>query len=128
VIAVADFDGNGSPDLVTVGELDKYASVLLNGASEPQTTITTQKSVFKTTGAPVKVRMRFISDAPGGATFACRLDTLAPTLSIGTWMPCTSPWSQKLTLGKYRFLVRATDTMNHTDPTPAKKKFKVVQQ
>jgi len=33
VIAVGDFDGNGKPDLVTVGRLDKYASVLLNGAA-----------------------------------------------------------------------------------------------
>ena len=31
VIAVGDFDRNGSPDLVTVGEGDRYASVLLNG-------------------------------------------------------------------------------------------------
>ena len=33
MIAVGDFDHNGSPDLVTVGRLDKYASVLLSGAA-----------------------------------------------------------------------------------------------
>lgn len=33
VIAVGDFDRNGSPDLVTVGEVDRYASVLLNGVA-----------------------------------------------------------------------------------------------
>lgn len=33
MIAVGDFDRNGKPDLVTVGRLDKYASVLLNGAA-----------------------------------------------------------------------------------------------
>ena len=33
VIAVGDFDRNGTPDLVTVGRLDKYASVLLNGTA-----------------------------------------------------------------------------------------------
>lgn len=32
MIAVGDFDRNGTPDLVTVGRLDTYASVLLNGA------------------------------------------------------------------------------------------------
>ena len=31
MIAVGDFDQNGSPDLVTVGRLDAWASVLLNG-------------------------------------------------------------------------------------------------
>ena len=36
MIAVGDFDGNGSPDLVTVGRLDKWASVLL--APEPSAT------------------------------------------------------------------------------------------
>jgi hypothetical protein len=128
VIAVGDFDRNGSPDLVTVGELDKFATVLLNGADEPQTTITTLQSVFKTTGTSVKVHISFVSDAPGGATFACRLDQLAPVQNTGTWKPCTSPWSKTLTLGKYRLLVRATDTMNHTDPTPAKKKFTVKQK
>lgn len=30
VVATGDLDGDGRPDLVTVGELDKYASVLLN--------------------------------------------------------------------------------------------------
>jgi hypothetical protein len=33
MIAVGDFDRNGKPDLVTVGRLDQYASVLLNGAT-----------------------------------------------------------------------------------------------
>ncbi len=32
MVAVGDFDRNGTPDLVTVGRLDKYASVLLNGS------------------------------------------------------------------------------------------------
>jgi len=36
MIAVGDFDRNGSPDLVTVGRLDKWASVLL--APEPSAT------------------------------------------------------------------------------------------
>lgn len=124
VIAVGDFDRNGSPDLVTLGEADKYATLLLNGAAEPQTTITTMQSVFTTTGSPVKVRMRFIADVPG-ATFACKLNQLAPVQVSGTWAACTSPWAKKLGLGKYRLLVRATDAAHHTDPTPARKKFKV---
>jgi hypothetical protein len=37
VIAVGDFDRNGSPDLVTVGRYDKWASVLL--APEPSATL-----------------------------------------------------------------------------------------
>jgi glucose/arabinose dehydrogenase len=54
-----------------------------------------------------------------GATFQCRLDMRA-------WQACESP--RRLTgldRGHHRFRVRATDAAQNTDPTPAKKRFKV---
>ena len=43
MIAFGDFDRNGSPDLVTVGRYDKWASVLL--APEPSKTLLSAASL-----------------------------------------------------------------------------------
>ena len=46
-------------------------------------------------------------------TFECKMDS-------GTWAACTSPRNySSLTEGSHTFQVRATDTVNNLDPTPA---------
>jgi subtilase family serine protease len=53
----------------------------------------------------------FTSEA--GATFQCKLDS-------GAYVSCTSPKTYAgLTAGSHTFLVRATDLVGNTDPTPA---------
>ena len=65
------------------------------------------------------VRFRFRSDEPS-STFECRLDRKE-------FRPCESPKElRRLGDGGHRFRVRATDASGNTDPTPAKRRFKVV--
>ena len=53
VIAVADFDHNGKPDVVTVGRFDKWASVLL----APESTVTSSSAIgFASLLALVRLR------------------------------------------------------------------------
>ena len=52
--------------------------------------------------------------------FQCRVDA-------GAWFWCMSPFkSWKLSLGRHTFEVRAYDTANNVDPTPAKAEFLVI--
>jgi hypothetical protein len=64
-------------------------------------------------------RFTFASDADG-TTFACRLDG-------GPFRPCDSPKRYgNLRPGRHVFTVRAVDPAGHADPTPAKRKFTVL--
>lgn len=63
---------------------------------------------------------RFSSPGHPAATFECRLDK-------GSFVPCNSPFtSKRLKLGRHRFSVRATDLT--TDPSPARRTFKIVRR
>ena len=62
----------------------------------------------------------FSSDA--GASFECRLDSSQEA----DFQPCSSPQPySSLTDGSHTFEVRATDTAQNTDPTPASRSFTV---
>lgn len=60
---------------------------------------------------------RFSSDEPGSA-FMCKLDRKP-------YKPCSSPRRYKVGRGKHVFMVTATDSSENTDPTPAKRTFRV---
>jgi VCBS repeat-containing protein len=86
----------------------------------PDTTITkAPKAKLRIRKAKVKVKFLFTSNE-AGSTFRCKLDR-------GAFKACTSPRSFKLKPGKHTFTVVATDAAGNVDPTPAKKKVKVVR-
>lgn len=58
---------------------------------------------------------------PAGGTFRCKLDKLP-------YRPCASPKTYKnLAPGKHRFRVRAESAAGPSDPTPAKRSFRVAR-
>ena len=52
------------------------------------------------------------------STFECKLDRRA-------WRECTSPKRVKVAPGRHKFRVRATDSAENTDPTPAISRWRV---
>lgn len=83
----------------------------------PQTTI--RKAPKKGAKAGT-VKFKFTSSEPG-STFQCKLDKRP-------FKPCKSPKKYKgLKPGKHVFKVWAIDKAGNVDPTPAKKKFKLVE-
>ncbi|MEK6276802.1 MAG: hypothetical protein AABM29_02160 [Actinomycetota bacterium] len=67
-----------------------------------------------------RAKFKFSSNEPG-STFKCKRDKRA-------FKPCTSPKKLKnLDLGRHRFRVKATDAAGNTDPTPAKRRWRVVE-
>jgi hypothetical protein len=63
-----------------------------------------------------KPRIAFEADEVG-ASFECRYDR-------EPWSRCQSPKQRKVTVGRHRFKVRATDVGGNTDPSAAVAKFK----
>jgi Beta-propeller repeat len=117
-----DSDGDGVPDAsdgcpATPGPAANGGcpATSVPDTQAPQTTITRgpEGTIRKD-----KARFSFESSEPG-ATFECRLDK-------GKLKPCTSPRKLKnLDDGRHRFAVQATDAAGNTDPTAAKRTFKV---
>ncbi len=63
---------------------------------------------------------RFQSDE-AGSTFECKHDKRP-------WRPCTSPKRLKRQpFGRHRFRVRATDPAGNVDPTPARRRYLIVE-
>jgi hypothetical protein len=90
---------------------DMYAGNLDTGGNDttpPETTIDNHPSdPTQSTSAS------FTFHADETATFECKLDA-------GSFASCTSPQNyNSLSVGSHTFQVRATDTSNNTDPTPA---------
>jgi hypothetical protein len=82
----------------------------------PETTITKGP---KAKAHSRKAKLKFSSSEPG-SKFECKLDRKP-------FKPCRSPKKYKgLKPGKHVFKVRAIDTAGNVDPTPAKKKFRVI--
>jgi subtilisin family serine protease len=66
------------------------------------------------------LRFRFGS-SEAGSTFKCKRNN-------GSWASCSSPKTYRnLPLGEHTFRVRATDQAGNTDPTPAKRVFRIVR-
>jgi DNA-binding beta-propeller fold protein YncE len=85
--------------------------------SPPQTTITRGPSGETTDRTPT---YRFTS-SEANSTFQCKVDD-------GAWKSCTSPRTLgKQSFGRHVFKVRARDAVGTFDPTPAKRRFKVVR-
>jgi hypothetical protein len=85
-------------------------------STPPQTKITKNPKA-KTHATTVKFKF---SSSETGSTFECKLDKKPFKL-------CRSPKTyKKLKPGKHVFKVRAIDKAGNVDPTPAKKKFKVL--
>jgi DNA-binding beta-propeller fold protein YncE len=85
--------------------------------SPPQTTITRGPSGETVDRTPT---YRFTS-SEANSTFQCKVDK-------GVWKSCTSPRTlAKQSYGKHVFKVRARDAVGTFDPTPAKRRFKVVR-
>jgi hypothetical protein len=99
--------GDGTSELA-VEPLDETA---------PETTIT-KKPKKKSTKR--KARFKFES-SEGGSTFECKLDRKP-------FKPCESPFKKKVKPKKHKFLVRAIDPAGNVDRTPAKAKFKVLEE
>lgn len=86
----------------------------------PETTITLGPAAGTTTNDNTPT-FEFNSSEPG-SSFACRVDA-------GSFAPCTSPHTTAvLSVGQHTFEVRATDAAGNTDPTPASRSFRVVDQ
>ncbi len=112
------------------GNVSACSSALsyVEDSTPPQTTITKSPRAH-ISAPPRKDRKRaagaragfsFSSDDPA-AHFLCRIDGAA-------FSSCTSPATRaKLKLGPHRFSVRAVDAAGNTDPTPAARKFVVVE-
>lgn len=110
-------------DVVTGGRLNLKNSIDLITAEDnepPNTSITKgPKGKIKKKNAK-KVTFKF-SSTEAGSTFQCKMDK-------GAWKLCTSPKVYRnLKRGKHNFKVRATDPSGNTDPTPAKRSFRIVR-
>jgi len=91
----------------------------------PETEIT--KAPANRSAKP-EAKFKFTSSEPG-SSFQCKLKGEGLKKSVKKYKDCDSPRGYKgLDEAKFRFSVRATDEAGHTDPSPAKDKFKVVGQ
>jgi DNA-binding beta-propeller fold protein YncE len=65
-------------------------------------------------------RFRFRASEPG-VRFQCKLDRRR-------WKPCSSPRTlRRLRVGRHRFSIRAIDAAGNVDPTPAKRRWRVLR-
>ena len=91
-------------------------------ATAPQTSIDDGPQ-RKTTKRKVKFAF---SSSEQGSTFECRLKGKRAKKQLKKYRSCSSPKKYKrLKPGSYKFNVRATDVAGNTDPSPAKKRFKI---
>ena len=68
------------------------------------------------------------ASSEAGSVFECKLiGRKVKRDALKQYAPCTSERSyRRLKPGRYRFLVAATDPAGNVDPTPAKRKFRVI--
>jgi Polysaccharide lyase len=114
VFDVRAVDASGNVDPTPAA--DSYAvQTASTDTTPPETTITSGPSGTITTSSA-----SFAFDSSeSGSTFACRMDGAA-------WGGCTSPKSYSgLANGAHTFDVRATDSANNTDASPASRAFTV---
>jgi len=109
--------------MVTGGRLnlDKALQAVAGGdADPPNTTITSGPSGRIKKRDAARLKFKFSSNE-AGSTFKCKRNN-------GSWASCSSPKVYRnLPLGKHTFRARATDQAGNTDPTPAKRVFRIVR-
>jgi hypothetical protein len=111
---VLDDTGFDAPD-GPVGEVF-YDETFTIELGPPETTITKRP---KKKTEKRKAKFRFVANPADGAAFECKLDKKR-------FKSCDSPYKKRARPGKHRFKVRAT-VDGVTDPTPAKFKWKVLE-
>jgi TolB protein len=106
----------GAPNGLTPGPDDEYPSwAAAPDTTAPNTTITSGPPLFTRDTTPTFA----FTSTEAGSTFKCRLDGAAFT-------SCASPKTYSpLAQGSHAFRVRATDSANNTDATPAIRNFTV---
>jgi hypothetical protein len=114
-VQVAFTDGDGVSPWTGQQMSDFIGGFEVTDLTPPETTIT--KGPKKRTEKH-KAKLKFASDEAG--SFECKLDKRR-------FKPCDSPKKYKrLDDGKHKVKVRAADEADNTDPTPAKRKWKVL--
>jgi hypothetical protein len=109
--------GNGD---VSITALSSHASVWNLAAEDDIAPETTIAAGPKSETADRTPKFRFTA-SEALATFECRIDD-------SDWKACLSPYkSKRLSFGKHKFEVAATDQAQNEDLTPAKRRFKVVR-
>ena len=99
------------------------------GTTPPDTTAPDTKILSgpKRTKKP-KAKFRFKADE-AGASFECRLKGKRAKKRLRRFDACEPPRRyRKLKPGRYKFAVRAIDAADNVDPTPAKRKLKVLSR
>jgi DNA-binding beta-propeller fold protein YncE len=114
--AVATEDGRSV--YVGVNDDDAVARFARDPDTSPPDTRITKKPKRRTTKR--KAKFKFKSTEPE-STFECKLDRRK-------FKPCDSPFSKRVKVKKHKFKVRAIDSAGNVDPTPAKRKWKVVEE
>ncbi|MGH3087221.1 MAG: Ig-like domain-containing protein [Rubrobacteraceae bacterium] len=113
VAEAVDKAGNVSPA--------SNALTVIVDATPPDTTIDSGPS-----GAVNSTTAGFGFSSEAGATFECRLLSLAENAPGVMFSGCSSPREYTaLADGPYTFEVRAADALNHTDASPADRTFTV---
>jgi virginiamycin B lyase len=126
-IGRADIDGTGvDQTFITSTTSAPYSTPYGLVVDNPAPADTDAPQTRITKGAPKKteksrVKFKFRSSEQG-STFECKLDAKR-------WKRCDSPKTVRgLVEGKHKFRVRAIDPSGNVDPTPAKDKFRVVDE
>ena len=122
-VAVGDFDADHKPDIavanIQANSVDSYSplAILLNTLDNaaPETTIIGGATGPTNDGTPTFT----FSSSEAGSTFECRVDE-------ATFEACTTPHTTTpLGDGDHTFEVRAIDSSDNIDPTPASRTFTV---
>lgn len=94
--------------------------------SLPETEITKgPKRKLKASKKRAKAKFKFASSQED-SSFECKLQGKRAPASERQFGECTSPKRYKLRRGRYTFKVRAVNSGGNPDPTPAKRKLRVV--
>jgi CSLREA domain-containing protein len=117
IAATQTFEGTSELALATTEPAPKPPKEAGGKDTTPPETRITKGPQAKTHSR--KAKFKFTS-SEAGSSFECKLDRKP-------FKPCKSPKKYKgLKPGKHVFKVRAIDAAGNVDPTPAKKKFKVL--
>ncbi len=109
------------PALATLAGIPGHAATAAapRAAADPSTRITGSPGPKTFERRP---RFEFDSPSDGSAQFRCALDR-------GRWRRCSSPYrAWRLSRGPHTFKVRALGSGGVSDPTPAKRRFRVLRR